>query len=143
MIERNIKDKYRNLSSIRLSTIKKFNNENLIIVDSIGKLLTLYSQAYVSYVGGGFRSGLHNILEPVVFNMPVFFSNEVKNSDEDEVLLGAGCGILVKDKNQFYRNFRGIIDDINLRNNIAERCKLVFADKLGTAKKIVEHLFDN
>lgn len=143
MIEKNIREKYVNLNTIRYSNIKSYNNENIIIIDSIGKLMNLYSQAYVSYVGGGFHSGLHNILEPVIFNMPVFFSNEVKNSDEDEVLLNAGCGILVTDKKQFYRIFREIIEDPEHRNYIADKCKLVFEKKLGTAKKIVEYLFDN
>ena len=143
LIERNIKEKYKNLNSIRYSNIKGYNNENLIIIDSIGKLMSLYSQAYVSYVGGGFRSGLHNILEPVIFNMPVFFSNIVKNSDEDEVLLSSGCGFLVKNKKQFYKIFKEIIDNKELRDKIGERCKSVFEKKLGTAKKIVEYLFDN
>jgi 3-deoxy-D-manno-octulosonic-acid transferase len=105
--------------------------------------MSLYSQAYVSYVGGGFRSGLHNILEPVIFNMPVFFSNLVKNSDEDEVLLSSGCGLLVKNKKQFYKIFKEIIDDKELRDRIGGKCKSVFEKKLGTAKKIVEYLFDS
>jgi 3-deoxy-D-manno-octulosonic-acid transferase len=143
IIEKNIREKYESLSTIRYSNIQNYKGENLIIVDSIGKLMSLYSQAYMSYVGGGFKSGLHNILEPVIYNMPVFFSNIVKNSDEDEVLLSTGCGIIVKDKKQFYRVFKEILDDKNLHDSISEKCKSVFREKLGTAKKIVEHIFDN
>lgn len=140
LIEKNILQNFENLKSIRYSNIKYYSNENLIIVDCIGILLNLYSISYVSYVGGGFKSGLHNILEPAIFNVPVFFANDVKNSDEDEVLLNCGGGLLVENKNRFYKDFRIILGNKILRDNIGEKCKLVFSDKTGIAKKIVNNL---
>lgn len=142
LIEKNIEQNYENLKTIRFSLLKNYSGENFIIVDCVGKLLSLYSISYVSYVGGGLKSGLHNILEPAIFNMPVFFANDVKNSDEDEILLKYGCGILVNNQNQFYKDFRRILEDNILRNDIGEKCKLVFGDKLGVAKKIVNHLLE-
>ncbi len=139
-IEKNIKDKYKNIKAIRLSQIDKYNAENLLIIDSIGLLIKLYSISYVSYVGGGFRTGLHNILEPVIFNQPVFFSNIAKNSDEDEVLLETGCGILVENKLQFYKEFKKILTDETYRNQIAERCRKVFENTLGTANRIINNI---
>jgi len=143
IIEKNIKSKYRNLKSLRLSDISNYNGENLIIVDCIGKLINLYSIAYMSYVGGGFRSGLHNVLEPAVFNIPVFFANDVKNSDEDEILLKSGGGILVKDQKHFYKDFRDIMSNPSLREKIGRRNKKVFENTLGTTKKIVNHISNN
>lgn len=140
IIEKNISSDYKNLSYIRLSDIEKYNGENLIIIDCIGKLISLYSIAYASYVGGGFNTGLHNVLEPAIFNIPVFFSNEVKHSDEDEILIDAGCGLVVRNSKRFYRDFREIIKDRHLRNIIGERCKLVFEESLGTAEKIISDL---
>jgi 3-deoxy-D-manno-octulosonic-acid transferase len=142
LIEKNILQSYGNLKSIRYSRLENYSGENLIIVDCIGKLLNLYSISYVSYVGGGLRSGLHNILEPAIFNVPVFFSNAVKNSDEDEVMLESGGGILVENKNQFYKDIRRILEDRKLRDEIGEKCKMVFKDKIGIAEKIVNHLFE-
>jgi 3-deoxy-D-manno-octulosonic-acid transferase len=142
MIEKNILQNYENLKSIRYSQIENYNGENFIIVDCIGKLLNLYSISYLSYVGGGFSSGLHNILEPAIFNIPVLFANEVKNSDEDEEMLKSGGGILVTGKNQFYKEFRRILEDKNLRDEIGRKCNLVFKDKIGIAEKIVNHLLD-
>jgi len=141
-IEKTIKSRYKNLKSIRYSEIGKYKNENLIIVDRIGVLSKLYSSAYLSYVGGGFRTGLHNILEPAIFNMPIFFSNKVKNSDEDEILLNHGCGILVEDMKQFYKTFRSFLKDERLRNDTGEKCKLVFKNSQGVAKKIVDYVIE-
>ena len=140
IIEKTIREKYENIKSIRYSDIENYNNENLIIVDRIGILMSLYSIGYVSYVGGGLKSGLHNILEPAIFNMPVFFANKVKNSDEDVILLKSGCGKVVEDQRTFYRNFRNVLRDKELHDSMARGCRFVFEGSLGTAKKIVENI---
>lgn len=137
-IEENIKIKYPYIQTIRYSRLENYTGENLIIVDKIGILSKLYSSAYISYVGGGFKTGLHNILEPAIFKMPILFSNEVKNSDEDEILLKYRCGIVVKDSKDFYRNFRKILKDENLRNEIGKKCESVFKNNLNVAKRIIE-----
>jgi 3-deoxy-D-manno-octulosonic-acid transferase len=140
LIEKNIQTDYPRINAVRFSRLNNYNGENLIIVDTIGILMSLYSLAYSSYVGGGFRSGLHNILEPAVFNMPIFFSNKVKNSDEDEKLIESGCGIVVETRAQFYREFRNVLRDKDYRDKIGGKCKEVFESMSGTAKKIVESL---
>ena len=142
-IEKNIDFQYRNIKTIRYSDLKNYTDENLIIIDKIGILSKLYSIAYLSYVGGGLKTGLHNILEPAIFNMPILFSNSVKNSDEDEILLKYGCGILVYDTKQFYRVFREILKDKNYRDSIGEKCKLVFKDSIGISEKIVNKITKN
>ena len=109
-IENNLKTDFTNLKSIRLSDIQNYSDENIVIVDSIGKLMSLYSVAYISYVGGGFRTGLHNVLEPAIFNIPILFANEVKNSDEDEILLEKGCGILVDNTKSVLQGNEEIIE---------------------------------
>jgi 3-deoxy-D-manno-octulosonic-acid transferase len=93
-------------------------------------------------VGGGFKSGLHNVLEPAIFNLPVLFSNEVKNSDEDEILLKNGCGILVQNRNGFYRDFRRLLSDRAWRDETGSKCRLVFESTLGTSQKIIQNILD-
>ncbi len=66
----------RETGGVRYSEIGKYRNENILYIDSIGLLARLYRYAGYAFVGGGFRTGLHNILEPVVFGMPVFFGDQ-------------------------------------------------------------------
>ncbi len=139
-IENNLKSSYRNLRAIRLSEIENYSGENFVIVDSIGKLMSLYAAADIAYVGGGFRTGLHNVLEPAIFNIPVMFANEVKNSDEDEILIEKGCGILVSTRDRFYRDLKRLLTDEEYYKQVCDSCKHVFSDTLGTTKKIVENL---
>ncbi len=139
-IEDRIIDKYPELRTIRYSRINEYKDENLIIVDKIGLLMKLYALADISYVGGGFRTGLHNILEPAIYNRPVFFSNKVKNSDEDEILISTGCGIIVEDTKQFYRRFRELLENDELRISTGKKAETVFKNNLGIAKKIINIL---
>ena len=49
------------------------NLKNIIIIDNIGMLSTVYKYGKISYIGGGFNNGIHNILEPIIFGKPVIF----------------------------------------------------------------------
>ena len=140
MIESNVENKYENLKHIRYSRIEQYTNENFIIVDNIGKLMSLYSVSNISYVGGGFKSGLHNILEPAVFHVPVIFNNRNKNSDEDELMLKYNCGIVIEDTQGCYKTLRKLLTDENLRNQMGKNCDELFKKTLGTVKRILENL---
>lgn len=64
------------LSTVRHSALNANSNKNVLIIDSIGKLSQLYQLADFAYVGGGFSDGIHNILEPAVYNIPIFFGEK-------------------------------------------------------------------
>ena len=46
---------------------------DVLIIDTIGMLSHIYRYAAITYIGGGFGSGIHNILEAAVFSKPVIF----------------------------------------------------------------------
>lgn len=54
----------------------------VMIIDNIGMLGGLYQIAKYAFVGGGFQNGIHNILEPAVFKLPVFFGPNFKKFNE-------------------------------------------------------------
>lgn len=64
-------------SSIKWSEANKHNvtDYEMVFVDSIGLLSRLYRYADFAFVGGAYGDGLHNILEPAAFGMPLFFGN--------------------------------------------------------------------
>ena len=53
------------------ASISKTNR--VLILDSIGQLKYLYRHGHAAYIGGGFGKGIHNILEAIVYHIPVFF----------------------------------------------------------------------
>lgn len=68
----------------------------VLIVNKIGILNKLYRYATWTYVGGGFGKSVHNLLEPTVYNKPVFFGPNHTKFPEAQWLIEAGLGHVVK-----------------------------------------------
>lgn len=76
---------FSNMANKDLSTYSVF------ILDTIGYLSRVYSYADIAYVGGAAGStGLHNVLEPAVFGVPILIGKNYKKFPEAEVLTGYG-----------------------------------------------------
>ncbi len=90
-------------SSIRYSEFKKSHalEHDVLIIDNIGMLSSLYSYADFAYVGGAFGAGLHNILEPATFGLPILFGNKNYQKFNEAVdLIKLGSAFTVADYNQ-------------------------------------------
>ena len=59
---------------------------NIIVIDSIGLLSSLYSLADIAVVGGGYGKGIHNVLEPAAFGVPMITGPKI-NRFREAVLL--------------------------------------------------------
>jgi 3-deoxy-D-manno-octulosonic-acid transferase len=82
------------VASSRLSAIDRASD--LVIVDSVGILARLYARAHVAYVGGGFHAaGLHSVLEPAAYGVPVLFGPRHSGSRDAGLLLAAGAARVV------------------------------------------------
>jgi 3-deoxy-D-manno-octulosonic-acid transferase len=78
---------------------KNLKDYNVLIIDTIGLLSKIYYYADIAYVGGGFGSGIHNILEPVTFANPVIIGpiHQKFNEANDLIDLGA-CEVIDNQK---------------------------------------------
>jgi 3-deoxy-D-manno-octulosonic-acid transferase len=66
---------------------------SLLLVDRIGVLAALYGAGKMTYVGGGFgHAGLHSVLEPAAWSLPVVFGPRWRNSRDAALLLEGGGG---------------------------------------------------
>ena len=76
-------------SSTALSSLTEDNcrNFDVLIIDNIGMLMYLYSLCDIAYIGGGFKEGIHNILEAAVFGKPVAFGPNNKKFQEAQDLI--------------------------------------------------------
>lgn len=78
-------------SCARLSSAGS-SGASVVIVDRVGVLGDLYARADVAFVGGGFHpAGLHSVLEPAAFGVPVLFGPRYANSREAALLIGCGA----------------------------------------------------
>jgi len=82
----------------------------VLIVDTIGLLTKIYSYADFAYVGGGFKTGLHNTLEPAVFGIPVIIGPNYSGFAEAEELVKIGGVLSVRNKQQFEAVMRTLLN---------------------------------
>ena len=99
------------ISFIRFSEMNNYNDEKVILIDSIGVLVALYQYADVVYVGGSFQQGIHNILEPAVFDLPVIYGPKHTNSQEAVDLARLGGGFVIENEKELYRTLRTLLEN--------------------------------
>ena len=68
--------------------MQNINTSNVLIIDSIGLLFSiLYKYANIAFIGGGFTKGIHNVLEAIVFKVPVIIGpNHHKSYEASNIL---------------------------------------------------------
>lgn len=65
-----------------------------VVVDQTGVLADLYALGQAAYVGGGYhRAGLHSVLEPAVFGVPVVFGPRWRMSRDAGVLIERSAAV--------------------------------------------------
>ncbi len=128
--------------SIRFSLLNNYDNERVIIVDSIGILLTLYYYADVAYVGGSFKQGIHNVLEPAVYGIPVVYGPKIEGSREAGILSENNGGFIVKEKREAYIIFRKLLSNEEERREFGERSFKFVQKNIGATDKIVKEIYN-
>jgi 3-deoxy-D-manno-octulosonic-acid transferase len=127
-------------SFIRFSALNEYGQEKVIIVDSIGILLILYAYAHIAFIGGGFRQGVHNVLEAAVFGVPVLFGPRHRNSQEPLMLVERGGGFVVNDSKELYRTLRNLLEDDLARSTAGGRASRFVQANLGATGRFLHHL---
>lgn len=126
--------------SIRFSEMSRYAGEPVILIDSIGILVALYQYAHVVYVGGSFRQGVHNVLEPAVFGVPVLFGPRHTNSQEAVELARLGGAFVVTGERSAYRTLRTLLDDAPQREKAGETARTFVAANCGATDRFLLHL---
>jgi 3-deoxy-D-manno-octulosonic-acid transferase len=126
--------------SIRFSLLNDYSRERIIIVDSVGILMALYQYADIAYVGGSFRQGVHNVLEPAVYGIPVIYGPRYTNSQEAQELLRRGGGFLINDQLECYRALRALFDDVKARTTAGNAALKLVKENIGATERFMEHL---
>ena len=90
------------LRSVRLSALDTWDTDTPVVVaDGVGYLAELYRAGDIAYVGGSWTTGVHNVMEPAVLELPVFFGPKIDNSWEAGMLVRLGAGHVVRTDEEF------------------------------------------
>lgn len=103
--------------------IEETNNSSLedaqvLIIDNIGLLSKIYSYANIAYIGGAMgHTGLHNILEPAVFGVPIVIGkNHSKFPEAIDMISNAGV-FSISDKITLKNRLDSFLDDCDKRKS--------------------------
>ena len=108
-------------------------NHSILIIDSIGILSQLYQYATLSYIGGAFGKGLHNILEAIAFGSYVIFGPKFHKYEEAKEAINAGIAQSIKNEYELEIAIKQLIDHSSHSKNDA----LAFISEKKGANKII------
>ena len=133
-------------TSIKYSEIqgKDLSNYQVLILDTIGLLTQVYAYADLAYVGGAMgKTGLHNILEPAAFGVPIFIGPHHQKFPEAKALEQHGGLKVVRNENEFRKNLKNILDDKTLIDNMSKASKTFIENQKGATLKTVGEIYKN
>jgi 3-deoxy-D-manno-octulosonic-acid transferase len=125
---------------IRFSDLNDYSGERIIVVDSIGILTALYQYAHVAYVGGSFRQGVHSVLEPAVYGIPVLYGPRHHNSQEAVELAKRGGGLVIHNQQDCYRTLRTLLNNKKASARAGNIALNLVKENIGATDRFIAHL---
>ncbi|MDO8426988.1 MAG: 3-deoxy-D-manno-octulosonic acid transferase [Deltaproteobacteria bacterium] len=113
---------------------------DIMLLDTVGELMTIYSFASVAFVGGSIVPGIggHNLLEPAYFGKPVLYGPYLSTYlNMARMLEEGGGGIGVEEKNLSSKLSELLTNDL-LRKRTGDAAKKVVEENRGASKRTVE-----
>ena len=112
----------------------------VLIIDCFGLLSSIYHYGTISYVGGGFGVGIHNVLEAAVWDIPVVFGPNNKHFQEAQGLMLVQGGFEIND----YQSFRDLMmrfeTDASFLQNAGENAGAFVKSRAGATAKVMENV---
>ena len=113
-------------------------NQRVVIIDSVGILAALYSIAQAAYVGGSFKQGVHNVMEPAIYGIPVIYGPVHTNSYEAVRLNQEGGGIIISNTDEFQYQLEKFIQDKKSRISTGKKAEEFALKNTGATAKLLD-----
>ncbi|WP_299458555.1 glycosyltransferase N-terminal domain-containing protein [uncultured Microscilla sp.] len=115
---------------------------DVLILDTIGMLAGLYQYADFAYIGGAFGEGLHNTLEPAVFDTPVLFGKEYDKYQEAVDMVNLGGAFSINNAEELSQVMNDLYFDEEKRAKAAKVCTEYVLANLGSSDKIYRYFIE-
>ena len=134
-------------AALRYSTLKQASQisnleSQILIIDNIGMLSSLYQYGDIAYIGGGFGVGIHNTLEAAAFGLPVIFGPNYDKFKEAKDLVALKCGFSINNEAELKTAVSFLADDAEQRA-IGTKIKAYVKDNTGATETIMNHIFNS
>lgn len=114
---------------------------DVFIIDTIGILTKIYSYADIAYVGGGFGNpGVHNILEPATFGVPVVIGPNYSHFAEATALVNMGGCISISNEDELADAFSNLVANEDVRHEKGHICTTFVKMNQGATAMIMKKI---
>ena len=119
------------------------SDSNVFIIDTIGILTKIYSYADIAYVGGGFGNpGVHNILEPATFGVPVVIGPNFSHFAEATALVNMEGCISIQNQTELNEAFDLLLHNEDEQLEKGHICSTFVQMNKGATQTIMNHILD-
>lgn len=120
---------------------KDLSHYNVFIIDTVGILTKIYSYGTIAYVGGGFGNpGIHNILEPATFGIPIVIGPNYSNFAEAVSLVALkGCTV-ISNSDELKAIFDRLLFDNAFFTEKSEICRSFIQNNKGATETILKSI---
>lgn len=134
---------YNNDAS-RFTQNNRLFDYQVFIIDAIGILTKIYSYADIAYVGGGFGNpGVHNVLEPATFGIPIVIGPNYSHFAEAVELVNLEGCVSINNVKELSDAFNLLINNTTERNKKGTICKNFVQMNKGATNIIVEYMLNH
>lgn len=131
-------------STLRYSQISHLtshiSNLNILIIDNIGMLSSMYQYGNIAYIGGGFGAGIHNTLEAAAFGLPVIFGPNYSKFKEAKDQIALKAGFSINDERELDGITETLIEDEAFYNAASKKAKNYVEENTGATKTIIDYI---
>lgn len=131
-----------NTNLIRYSEANQDNaaNAQILIIDNIGMLSSLYQYADIAYIGGGFGKSIHNTQEPAIWGVPVIFGPKNHHKFREAVdLINMGAAFCIHNYDEFNNIVTELIDNHKKREKCSDISKQYMQSMIGATDIIIKN----
>ncbi len=120
---------------------KNLADYDVLIIDTIGLLSKIYKYSTLSYIGGAFKTGLHNILEAAVFGVPLFYGPRYSHFNEAVMLVQLQGAFSITTADQLLAIIRRFDDASDFYKQTCSICRQYVEENIGAVDKIYGTIF--
>ena len=115
-------------------------NSRIVIINAVGVLADLYWITKVAYVGGGFSSGVHNLMEPAMAGVPMIFGPRYKKFKEAVEIVSQNAGHSISKSIEFNNFLNFYFNSEENLTHSSKSAKSIILNHSGASVKILNHL---
>ena len=111
---------------------------NVMVIDRMGLLSSIYGFGHAAYIGGGFGVGIHNTIEAAVYGLPVLFGPNYHHFREAQGLIDAGAARSINNYSELEAALNTALDQYQ---EIGAKSAAYVQSELGATQKIYNNIF--